>query len=268
MGQIGAGNKSAVPEYALPLIGMPAYWHSSDDLLGGQASAVPQSYIRALVKSGAGSLILPVSDDRQALWAAFRRIDGLLLIGGPDVAPHHYRQTPLPGLRRVTPERDGMELMLVPWALAAGMPVLCICRGLQLLNVALGGTLWQDLATQVPQALKHDYHPGYKESYLAHRVRLESGGLLDAVCGSRDLMVNSLHHQAIDRLGDGLRVAAWAPDGIVEAVIIDELTWGVGVQWHPEWLVDEDGAMLALFRAFRDACRDWRRRGEVLPYSG
>jgi len=240
---------------ANPVIGVPGYWHESDAILGRQATAVPDSYLRALQRVGAIPLIIPVMPSGVILEHLFRMIDGLLLIGGPDLEPIHFNQAPMPGLRKVTPERDRMELLVSQWALASDLPILAICRGIQVLNVASGGTLWQDIASQRPKALKHDYHPDYPEDFLAHDIQPLAGSRLAEMVGTAAIAVNSIHHQAIDQLGQGLRPVAWAPDGIIEAVEGTDARWIVGVQWHPEWLMDGDPPMEALFQAYCDACR-------------
>jgi putative glutamine amidotransferase len=242
----------AVSNASCPVIGVPGYWHESEMILGRQATAVPDSYIRALLKIEAIPLIIPVIQSPAILSQLFALIDGLLLIGGPDLDPMHYNQSAHTGLRRVTRARDAMELTVSRWALDADMPILAICRGIQVLNVAAGGTLWQDIAGQLPNAAKHDYHPDYPEDFLAHSIKPLPGSRLSEILGPDDISVNSLHHQAIDKLGRGLRPVAHSPDGIVEAVEGTDARWIVGVQWHPEWLVDSDPRMLALFEAFGD----------------
>lgn len=237
-----------------PVIGVPGYWHESEAILGRQATAVPDSYIRALLKIDAIPLIIPVIQSSKILECLFQKIDGLLLIGGPDLDPIHYHQSAHAGLRKVTPARDNVELKVSRWALDAGIPIMAICRGIQMLNVAMGGTLWQDIASQLPHAAKHDYHPDYPEDFMAHTVKPLPGSRLSEIIGDDEQSVNSLHHQAIDKLGQGLRSVAYAPDGIVEAVEGSDARWIVGVQWHPEWLVESDPRMLALFKAFGDAC--------------
>jgi putative glutamine amidotransferase len=244
----------SLPVSSAPVIGVPGYWHASDAILGRMATAVPDSYIRALLKAGTLPLIIPVVQPRDVLEAFFRMMDGLLLIGGPDLDPVHYHQNPAPGLRKITPARDAVELQVTRWALDADLPILAICRGIQVLNVAAGGTLWQDIASQLPAAAKHDYHPNFPEDYLAHPIKAAGDSRLAGIIGEDTIAVNSLHHQALDRLGKGLRPTAFAPDGIIEAVEGVDARWVVGVQWHPEWLVESDRRMMALFTAFRDAC--------------
>ena len=216
-----------------PVIGIPGYWHESEAILGHQATAVPDSYIRALSKINAVPLIIPVLQSRRILEQFFQMIDGLLLIGGPDLHPVHYHQAKHPGLRKVTLARDNMEMQVSLWALEADLPIMAICRGIQVLNVAAGGTLWQDIATQLPNTTKHDYYPDYPKNFLAHIVKLMPDSRLAEVIGDDDVSVNSLHHQAIDKLGQGLRTVGYAPDGIIEAVEGVDAKWIVGVQWHP-----------------------------------
>ena len=248
--------ESIPPDHSLPVIGIPGYWHESEAILGCLATAVPDSYLRALLKVEAIPLIIPVIQHPQILKKLFLMIDGLLLVGGPDMDPVHYRQSPLPGLRKVTPARDGVELRVVHWALEADLPVLAICRGIQVLNVAAGGTLWQDIASQIPNAAKHDYHPNYPEDYRAHIIKTVANSRMAKILGEDEVAVNSLHHQAIERLGQGLRATAFAPDGIIEAVEGTSARWVVGVQWHPEWLVESDERMRGLFASFRQVCSD------------
>lgn len=248
-------------------VGVPGYWHESEAILGRQATALPNSYIRALSKVDLLPLIIPVVPHQALLDRYLRMMDGLLLVGGPDIDPVHYGQDPVAGLRRVTPARDEVELDVVCRALEAGLPILAICRGIQVLNVAAGGTLWQDIGSQQPRAAKHDYHPGYPEGHLAHPVTVASGSRLGAILGEGEIWVNSIHHQAIDRLGKGLRATAHAPDGIVEGVEGVDRRWVLGVQWHPEWLVDHDPRMLALFDGFRQACAG-QVRGPLSRHAG
>ena len=244
-----------------PVIGVPGYWHESEAILGNISTAVPDSYIRALLKSGAVPLIIPVIPSTKVLAQLFRMIDGLLLIGGPDLDPVHYHQQPVRGLRKITPPRDAVEIQVTRWALEADLPILAICRGIQVLNVAEGGTLWQDIASQLPDAEKHDYYPDHPEDFLAHNVKLHAGSRLARIVGDADLAVNSLHHQAIDRLGVGLFPVAHSPDGIIEAVEGAANRWIIGVQWHPEWLIETDSRMAALFHAFCEVCIDRGKTG-------
>jgi putative glutamine amidotransferase len=231
-------------------------------------------YVEArMVKSvwRSGAVPVPVVDleDDDALGHAVEEIDGLLLTGGADVAPQSYGETPLKPAWGGDAHRDAYERRLVELSLAAGKPVFGLCRGIQLLNVALGGTLYQDIQTQIEGSLVHrDWH---RYDDLGHDIRIDAGSAVGKLYGgASELAVNSIHHQALKELGEGLTATAWAPDGIVEAVQdFRDGRWILGVQWHPEWLEPDrvqsdeiakgwaDGRVL--FDAFIEACRDRRR---------
>ena len=199
-------------------------------------AAVERSYVDAVAEAGGVPFVLPVLDPAQAV-DVVANLDGLLLTGGGDVDPAWYGAAPSPHLGIVDRAYDAWELALLRAALAAGRPVLGICRGLQLMNVALGGTLVQHLPeiTDLGHCLKD------AGSSHVHDVRVGTGSVLRRLVGGADpLGVNSLHHQAVSQLGDGLVAVAWAEDGIVEAA--EALTEGrrlLGVQWHPELLAHE-----------------------------
>jgi putative glutamine amidotransferase len=207
--------------------------------------------VRALESAGAAPLLIPVVRQESTLRMLYRLLDGLLLAGGVDIDPARFGQEPHPKLGKVDALRDWVELSLVPWAWADGLPVLGICRGIQTLNVARGGTLWQDITSQVPGALHHG-----RVSYTlrAHAVKLEPASRLVTVLGSDKVRVNSLHHQAIQVPGRGLQVVGRSSDGIIEAVEGDGQAWVVGVQWHPEWLWETDRPAERLFEGFVAAC--------------
>jgi len=180
-------------------------------------------------------------------------LDGLLLSGGEDVDPARFGEEPLPDLGKVSPERDAIELALARRAIEKDVPIFAICRGLQVLNVAVGGSLYQDIGSQVGGALQHRqtaprWHPAHTVS-VARETRL-----MDIVGQSR-VAVNTVHHQAARELGTGMVIAARAPDGIIEAIECSDARFVIGVQWHPENMVATSPIMAALFRAFVDACR-------------
>jgi putative glutamine amidotransferase len=148
-----------------------------------------------------------------------------------------------------------VELTLARWAMGEGKPLLAICRGIQVLNVALGGSLFQDIADQVPGAGKHDWYPGYPRDHRPHTVAVAPGSRLAQILGASELAVNSLHHQALNRVALGLTVVARAPDGIVESVEAPDHPFALAVQWHPEELTPADLGAQAIFDAFVMACR-------------
>ena len=199
---------------------------------------VNQSYVDAVVRAGGIPFVLPVMDPDDAD-PALLAVDGLLLTGGGEVDPARYGAAPVPEVYGLDPGRDAFEIALVLAAVRAGLPVLGICRGAQILNVALGGTLLQHIPA-VPGGRDHCLRDRAYE--IVYGVSVTPGSLLEAVAGPGEIPVNSLHHQAVDGLGAGLRAVAWADDGIVEGVESDGLGRLLGVQWHPELLTGPDHA--------------------------
>jgi putative glutamine amidotransferase len=213
----------------------------------------------AAVLGGAGAVPIMIPPIGEASLAVLDRIDGLLLPGSPsNVHPSHYAggdsQTP----DRHDLERDATTLRLIPEAIARGMPVLAICRGIQELNVALGGTLHQQVH-EVPGRMDHRPGAGTVEEKYAPTHLVALSGQLARVVGSTKILVNSLHGQAIETPAPGLVVEALAPDGTIEAVRVEKAHgFALGVQWHPEWGYADDSASLAIFRAFGEACRAYQ----------
>jgi putative glutamine amidotransferase len=241
-----------------PIIGIPA----DRRLIGPHPfHAVGEKYIHAIVQAaGALPVLIPVLPQPLELEEILTAVDGVLFTGSPsNVEPYRYGGDPsAPGTLH-DPERDSTTLPLIPQAVAAGVPVLGICRGLQEMNVAFGGTLWQDLgparghlvhAEDKTQPLPVQYGP-------AHEVLLEPGSVLrDWADGADRLSVNSLHAQGVRELAPGLRVEARAPDGLVEAFSVPAApAFALAVQWHPEWQVMSNDFSRALFAAFGEAAR-------------
>jgi putative glutamine amidotransferase len=209
------------------------------------------SYTEAVLQSGGLPVLIPLGLDEESLMSLLARLDGLLLPGGGDIGPAYYGGDEVdPTVRDVDPERDRSEILLVRRALEQQKPLLAICRGHQVFNVALGGTLWEDVHTAMPNAIVHDYFSKQDRAYLAHEVDILPDSLLARIVQSSHLPVNSLHHQGIRELAPGLRAVAAAPDGLIEAVEVPDHPFALGVQWHPENLIHVEPAMRALFSSF------------------
>jgi putative glutamine amidotransferase len=216
-----------------------------------------RSYIEELRKVGAVPWVIPlVPHDPETLAEIFARLDGVFITGGVDVDPARYGEPKSPHCGAIDPDRDEVEIALLHHALERGLPVLAVCRGIQILNVARGGTLYQDVTAQVPAALKHDYFPTPERpsrKFLAHDVTVKPGTRLAHILGETVVPVNSMHHQAIKELARDLSPTAYAPDGIIEGVEAAGDQYLVGVQWHPEELTETHPGMQRLFTTFVEA---------------
>lgn len=209
------------------------------------AYAVPDSYIDAIQRAGArAAIVLPSDGDEPADMVDL--FGGLLLIGGGDVDPARYGAEPHPAVYGVDPERDALEIDLLRATVDAGKPVLAICRGAQILNVACGGTLVQHIPDE-PGHLPHGEPVGGDAA--THQVKASESSRIARACGHTALTARSHHHQGIDRLGEGLIPVAWSEDGLIEAIERQD-GWVVAVQWHPEATAAADPAQQALFDAF------------------
>jgi putative glutamine amidotransferase len=249
-----------------PLIGVTTQTlQAIDGIPAGLPTSVVmnQRYYQAAASAGAAPVLIPLLDDLEVLRAIYEGMDGLLIPGGVDLDPTVFGETPHERLGRTDPARDRVELQLVRWAIDDQKPVLGLCRGLQVINVALGGTLYQDLEAQYPNALKHDYFPnyGFERDYLAHTVTLTPGSRLHHALDAGSISVNSMHHQGIKVLGRSLAPAATAPDGLIEAVEACDDSFLVGVQWHPEVFESTEPNTEHLFSDFITASRRSSRRG-------
>jgi putative glutamine amidotransferase len=239
-----------------PLIGITTQsLHSIDGIPAELPTSwmMNQRYLHAVVAHGGLPVMVPLlAQDDATLRAIYERLDGVLIPGGVDMDPASFGEERHPLCGRVDPDRDHVELALARWAVADRKPLFGLCRGLQVLNVALGGTLYQDILAQRPNSLKHDFFPtaGFARDYLAHDVDLAAGSRLRNLLGGASLPVNSMHHQAIKDVAPGLHVTATAPDGVVEAVEMEGDHFLLGVQWHPESIEFVDPACRHLFTGF------------------
>ena len=242
-----------------PVVGIPTQTLQS---LGGVSAEIPpswvmsQRYILTLTAAGAIPWLVPLVDD-DTLRGIYEELDAVFLPGGADIDPATYGADPHPLCDRTDRERDRVEVALARWALEDEKPVLGVCRGMQLINVAAGGSLYQDLAEELPGAIKHDYFPfrgeHFSRDFLAHDVDVAGGTRLAKLLGAGSVRVNSMHHQGVKALGQGLVSTAVSPDGLIEAIEGERSGYLVAVQWHPEALTDNDVRARTLFADFIDA---------------
>jgi len=245
-----------------PLIGLTTF--RQIDPYGQPQLAIKEAYVRSLSAAGAAPLFIPLGLTEAALDRILSGLDGVLFTGGGDIHPEHYGSQMHPLVDEIDLDRDRVEIHLVKRVIENGMPFLGICRGLQMINVTLGGTLYEDILDQRPGSLRHQYYPDWPRDYLAHDVRIETNSRLHKIVGHGEAPVNSLHHQGIRQLAPSVRPTAYAPDGVIEAIELSSHPYGLAVQWHPEWLPAHP-SMQAIFRDFVAAASDWseRQRGDV-----
>ena len=211
---------------------------------------VLEPYLEALKRAGAAPVILPRRLPAEALSAIFQKLDGLLLPGGGDIAPARLGGEGHSAVYGVDEERDELEFTLVRWAAEQAKPMLGICRGIQVFNAALGGSLYLDVPSQRPGPVRHNTASELPHDHLAHRVSVEPGSRLAASWGESP--VNSWHHQAVREPAPGLRVTARAEDGLIEGLELPDHPFALAVQWHPEWLPDRPET-LRLFASLVEA---------------
>lgn len=213
-----------------------------------------QRYARAIQEAGGVPLILPISSSRMVLRQISDRLDGILISGGNfDIHPRLYHEESIKALGEIKEERTRFELGLISLALERDLPLLGVCGGAQAINVALGGSLYQDIATQLPQANEHQQ--GDLKDRRGHRIKIHEGTKLKKIVGRQNLEVNTTHHQAIKKPGKGLIVNATAEDGVIEGIESQGHSFVLGVQWHPEFLTHRDVLQRKIFAAFISSCK-------------
>jgi putative glutamine amidotransferase len=244
------------PDRRRPVIGITTQTlHAIQGLPEGlpESWVMNQRYFLPVLDLGGLPWMIPLlPDDPETMRGIYERLDGLLIPGGVDMDPATYGEELHPLCGRLDPARDAVELQLTRWAVADGKPVLGLCRGEQVINVAMGGSLYQDVGAQFEGAIMHEYYPtkGYSRNHLAHQVDVAPATRLRDLLEHSSVPVNSMHHQAVKRLGDGLVASAFAPDGLIEAVEGTGDGFLVGVQWHPEMFESRDPTTRHLFREF------------------
>ncbi|CAN5527295.1 gamma-glutamyl-gamma-aminobutyrate hydrolase family protein [soil metagenome] len=247
-----------------PVIGVPTQTLQAID---GIPEGLPHSWVMnhryfvALSSVGALPWMTPLLEDVETLRAMYEHLDGVFIAGGVDLCPSSYGAEAHELCGRTDPARDRVELQFTRWAMQEGKPVFGICRGMQVINVAAGGSLHQDCAEFLPNSIKHDYFPtaGFARDHLAHEVDVVPGTRLHGIYGVEEIRVNSMHHQGICQLAEDLVPSAVASDGLVEALETSDERFVVGVQWHPEMLIEHDAATRRLFVAFIEAAWEWNQ---------
>jgi putative glutamine amidotransferase len=229
------------------LIGITTFRHMNQ--YGYPMHAVMAAYIEAVTRAGGVPVLIPLGLQEAGYQALFTRLDGILFTGGGDMHPDSYGGQAHSKVGDVDTERDRAELWLARQAAGSDKPFLGICRGFQVINVALGGSLYEDILDQKESALKHDYYPDYPRNLLAHGVEIAPESRLAKILGQTAPQVNSLHHQGVRKIAPSLSATAYAPDGILEAYELPGHRFGLAVQWHPEWLQERE-PMRKLFEAF------------------
>jgi len=217
---------------SVPVIGLPTL-----EIPRGDRPArfgINQAYVRALEAAGAAPVLIPLLDDQERLRAIYARLDGIVFPGGEDLDPTAYHEHPIGQHNVVETRRDRVEIALARWAAEDDLPTLGICRGQQLLNVALGGSLYQDLRFQGVTTVEHSGKDGRTRDAIIHAVRLDPDSRLAQLIDETEVKVNSLHHQAVKDVAPGLRVSGRAEDGVIEAMEAPDRRFLLTVQWHPE----------------------------------
>ncbi len=237
-----------------PLIGITAA-----DVYAERGKLYHRAYaLNAFAVADAGGLpvYIPPGLEESVLREVYERVDAVLLPGGPDVDPVIYGQERHPETKIIDAPRDALELTLTRWLVEDDRPLFGICRGHQVMNVALGGTLVQDIPSQVETTLTHDLPDEYPRSTRLHTVDIKPESRLASILGTTQVVVNSLHHQSVQAPAPGVDFTAYAPDGIVEALEVPDKQFILSVQWHPEDLYEDDGMMKRLFTEFVNAARE------------
>jgi putative glutamine amidotransferase len=236
-----------------PLIGIT----SADQFLNGlwfNRAYAPNA--QAIARAGGLPVLIPTGLDETTLRELYERLDAVLLPGGPDVDPSYYGAERHPMTVKIDDLRDQLELTVSRWAVQDDLPVFGICRGHQVLNVALGGTLVQDIPSELDSPLMHDIPDEMPRDTRIHDVSIDESSRLASILGTTELHVNSLHHQSVEKPAPGVVVTAQSPDGVVEAIEAPDHHFVLSVQWHPEDLYRDDETMMRLFTAFVQAARE------------
>lgn len=214
---------------------------------------VNRGYVESVIRGGGVPVMIPFEEDLSVVKSQIELLDGLILSGGQDIFPYYYNEDPQAKIGEVMPSRDRFDFELLKYAKEKGIPILGICRGVQVINVYEGGTLYQDIDYIDGEVLKHSQNHDF--NLETHSVHIEENSKLYDIFKKKSLYINSFHHQSLKDIADGYKVTAKASDGVVEAIENEEYPFLVGVQWHPEALTEHNDDMLALFESFINRCR-------------
>lgn len=234
-----------------PLIGLTSSRVLTASRLPAFGTNIP--YVASITDSGGLPVLIPLNIANDDLDVLVNKLDGILFTGGYDIDPREYGSRPHPKVEGIDADRDRVEIHLLQALIRVGKPFLGICRGCQVINVALGGTLYEDLPEQFSGRIKHDNHDQNRD-FLAHHVEIDPNSNLATLLKTADTEVNSLHHQGVRQLAKTLQAAAIAPDGLIEAFEMPKYPFGLAVQWHPEELIKYD-PMRTLYTAFVESCQ-------------
>jgi putative glutamine amidotransferase len=239
-----------------PLIGITTYRQLNN--FGYPVNALNEAYIQAISQAGGIPVLIPLGLPQSQLKEMRHHLDGILFSGGGDIEPARFGGDSHPAVDGIDPDRDRTEIQLVGYSVEGNIPFLGICRGIQTINIALGGTLYTHIPDQHPGAIHHPYIEGNPRDYLAHPVEIQPETQLFEIIGQSSVQVNSMHHQGIRDIAPGLKETAHAPDGLIEAVELPGHPFGIAVQWHPECLTHL-APMRELFQAFVKAASQRRK---------
>jgi putative glutamine amidotransferase len=231
-----------------PLIGITCSYDQTE-----RRFSLPEAYVEAVINAGGLPVVLPGHESIKKAAPYLASVKGLLLSGGGDVDPVYFNEEPTPALGEITPARDKFEIMLIKTALKKNIPLLGICRGIQVLNIACGGTVIQHIPNKIKKPLKHSQ--AAPRSHPTHKVSILKPSLLASILKTQNSMVNSFHHQAVGSPAPDFMVNAVSSDGVIEGIENPRFRFVLGVQWHPECMVKNDVLSRRLFKAFIDACR-------------
>lgn len=234
-----------------PLIGLTTT--RMTNLPNSSTFFINEPYAKAVSTAGGLPVLIPLNISNDDLDALLFRLDGILFTGGHDINPREYGSQLHPKVENIDPTRDEIEIHLVKTTVESGKPFLGICRGFQVINVAMGGSLYEHLPDQLPGNVTHDNHHLARD-FLAHSVSVEPDNHLSRIISNNQILVNSLHHQGVHKLAHKLLPTAYAPDGLIEAFELPKYSFGLAVQWHPEELQEHE-AMRRLFQAFINSCQ-------------